>query len=45
MPSAPIVVVGAGPAGLAAAAMLRRAGADVLVLERGEGLGATWRGH
>jgi putative flavoprotein involved in K+ transport len=45
MASAGTVVVGAGPAGLAAAAMLRRAGADVLVLERGDGPGANWRGH
>jgi cation diffusion facilitator CzcD-associated flavoprotein CzcO len=45
MPSAQTVVVGAGPAGLAAAAMLRRAGADVLVLERGQELGSSWRGH
>jgi cation diffusion facilitator CzcD-associated flavoprotein CzcO len=45
MPSAPTVVVGAGPAGLAAAAMLRRAGVDVLVLERGDRLGASWRSH
>jgi putative NAD(P)-binding protein len=45
MPHAPIVVVGAGPAGLAAAAMLRGAGADVVVLERGERLGTRWRGQ
>jgi cation diffusion facilitator CzcD-associated flavoprotein CzcO len=45
MASAPTVVVGAGPAGLAAAATLRRAGADVLVLERGDRLGASWRAH
>jgi putative flavoprotein involved in K+ transport len=44
MPSAPTVVVGAGPAGLAAAAMLRRAGGDVVVLER-DRLGASWRRH
>jgi putative flavoprotein involved in K+ transport len=43
MASAPTVVVGAGPAGLAAAAMLRRAGVDVLVLERGDRPGASWR--
>jgi cation diffusion facilitator CzcD-associated flavoprotein CzcO len=45
MPSAPTVVVGAGPAGLAAAAMLRRAGVEVLVAERGDRLGASWRRH
>jgi hypothetical protein len=45
MASAPTVVVGAGPAGLAAGAMLRGAGADVLVLERGDRLGASRRGH
>ncbi len=45
MPSAPTVVVGAGPAGLATAAMLRRAGGDVVVLERGDRLGASWRRH
>ncbi|HEX3328470.1 MAG TPA: NAD(P)/FAD-dependent oxidoreductase [Gaiellales bacterium] len=44
MRSAPTVVVGAGPAGLAAAAMLRRAGAQPIVLER-ERLGASWRRH
>ena len=45
MPSAPTVVVGAGPAGLAAAAMLRRAGVEVRVVERGDRLGASWRRH
>jgi putative flavoprotein involved in K+ transport len=37
-----IVVVGAGPAGLASAAMLQRAGEEVVVLERGE-VAAAWR--
>ena len=38
-----IVVVGAGPAGLATAALLRRAGLDPLVLEAGPEPGAAWR--
>src|SRR3954465_1140682 len=38
-------VIGAGPGGLAAAAMLRRHGVDVLVLERAQAVGASWRGH
>jgi len=42
MPSRPTVVVGAGPAGLAAAAMLRRAGTEPIVLER-DRIGASWR--
>jgi putative flavoprotein involved in K+ transport len=36
-----IVVIGAGPAGLASAAMLRAAGEDVVVLERGQ-VGEAW---
>lgn len=37
------VVCGAGTAGLAAAAMLRRAGREVVVLERSDQVGASWR--
>jgi putative flavoprotein involved in K+ transport len=39
------IVVGAGPAGLAAAAELERRGLTALVLERGEGPGAAWAQH
>jgi putative flavoprotein involved in K+ transport len=38
------VVIGAGPAGLASAAMLQRAGEPVTVLERGV-IAAAWRGR
>jgi cation diffusion facilitator CzcD-associated flavoprotein CzcO len=38
-----VVVIGAGPAGLATAAELRRAGVPVSVLERTDGVGASWR--
>lgn len=38
-----VVIVGAGAAGLAMAACLRREGVDALVLEAGEGPGETWR--
>jgi putative flavoprotein involved in K+ transport len=37
------VVIGAGPGGLAAAALLKRQGIDTLVLERGPVVGARWR--
>ena len=37
------VVAGAGPAGLAAAALLRGRGFEVLVLERTKAVGARWR--
>jgi putative flavoprotein involved in K+ transport len=37
------IVAGAGPAGLAAAAMLRKRGFEVLVLERTDAIGARWR--
>jgi putative flavoprotein involved in K+ transport len=38
-------VIGAGPAGLAAAAMLRRRGLDAVVIDRADAVGASWRGH
>ncbi|AXH96965.1 NAD(P)/FAD-dependent oxidoreductase [Ornithinimicrobium avium] len=40
-----VVVVGSGPAGLATAAELKRRGVEVLVLERGDRLGAAWSGR
>ncbi|MDQ1662023.1 MAG: putative flavoprotein involved in transport [Blastococcus sp.] len=40
---ADVLVVGAGPAGLAVAACLRRNGVDVLVVDRGEAVGDSWR--
>src|SRR5215208_4493621 len=38
-----VVVVGAGPAGLATSRELRRRGIEHVVLERGESCGASWR--
>ena len=42
---APAVVIGAGPAGLAAAAELKRAGVDAVVIDRADRVGASWAGH
>ena len=43
--TAPPVVVGAGPAGLAVAAELHRRGLACTVLERGESVGGAWQGR
>ncbi len=40
---ADVLVVGAGPAGLAAAACLRRRGIEPLVVDRGSAVGESWR--
>ncbi len=40
-----VVVIGAGPAGLAAAGALRHYGIGAVVLERSDRVGASWRGH
>src|SRR4051794_27350636 len=45
MPSAPVLVVGAGPGGLAVAAALTRRGVPVVVLERSDAVAASWRRH
>lgn len=39
------IVIGAGPAGLAAAACLRRGGAEVTLLEREDRIAAAWHRH
>jgi len=41
----PALIVGAGPAGLASAACLKRRGIDPLVLEAAPSLGNSWRRH
>jgi putative flavoprotein involved in K+ transport len=38
-----VLVVGAGPAGLAVAACLRKQGVEPLVVDRGSGVGESWR--
>jgi putative flavoprotein involved in K+ transport len=40
-----VVVVGGGPAGLAAAAQIKSKGQDVLVLEKSAEIGASWKAH
>ena len=40
-----VIVVGAGPAGLASAACLQEAGLDTVVLERSDHVGSAWRQH
>ncbi len=40
-----ILVIGAGPAGLAASACLRREGLEHVVVERADHIGSAWRRH
>ena len=40
-----IVILGAGPAGLAVGAMLRRHGLDPLLVDRADSVGSAWRQH
>jgi indole-3-pyruvate monooxygenase len=41
----PVVIVGAGPAGLATAGCLKQRGIEALVLEAGPSLANSWRNH
>ena len=45
MSTSPVLVIGAGPAGLAVAASLGRRGVPAVVLERSDAVGASWRQH
>jgi indole-3-pyruvate monooxygenase len=40
-----VIILGAGPSGLAAAACLREKGVPFLLLERAGAVGSTWRAH
>ena len=40
-----VIVIGAGPAGLASAACAKNAGADVTILERTDRIATSWHGH
>lgn len=42
---APVVIVGAGPAGLAAAGALKQKGVSSTILEAGDSVGTSWRSH
>ena len=39
------IIIGAGPAGLAAAAALRARGLNAVILEKSDAVGAVWRRH
>ena len=41
----PVVVVGAGPAGLAVAGALRARGVETRILEADKAVGSSWRRH
>ncbi|MER7824241.1 NAD(P)/FAD-dependent oxidoreductase [Streptomyces sp. NPDC096097] len=41
----PVYVIGAGPGGLAVAAALRARGVRAVVVEKSDGVGASWRRH
>jgi indole-3-pyruvate monooxygenase len=41
----PVLIVGAGPAGLALGACLRQNGTDFVILEQSDAVGSSWRQH
>ena len=43
--STEVVVIGAGPAGLAVGACLRKRGLDFIILEKNHRVGSSWRRH
>jgi cation diffusion facilitator CzcD-associated flavoprotein CzcO len=45
MPSTDVIVIGAGPAGLATALALKDAGVAAVVVDRADAVGASWRGR
>jgi indole-3-pyruvate monooxygenase len=45
MTASPTIVIGAGPAGLAVAACLQRAGLSCVILEQAETVGPAWHRH
>src|SRR5436190_126890 len=44
-PTRDVIIIGAGPAGLACAVTMRAAGLNVMVLEKAGQVGAVWRRH
>ena len=44
-PNPDVIVVGAGPAGLACAVTTREAGLNVAVIEKADAVGSAWRRH
>ncbi|MEU8900130.1 NAD(P)/FAD-dependent oxidoreductase [Nocardia sp. NPDC048505] len=41
----PVLVIGAGPGGLAAAACVTRAGREVILVDKADSVGSAWQGH